>query len=238
MSMKAYEDACTRAELFGQPIPNKEEFLEKHKHLDIVEFEEVDIRSAENTAMLDDHMKEATGGLQELNTILSSTQTKLNRLKGVCGSLTNFFRGKLSSGGLSYSSEPSYIGQTNYDKDYIPPSADLAINRDLGPNDNEMTPKATASYQERQDGGWRNGGRQDGGRSDDRRTVGDINSALRDLEEMQVNEDTSLISKASVRDMGKQVTSQVSRLDNMIQQADRAQASLNHQNKQMRSFLR
>lgn len=47
MSLKAYEDACTRAELFGQPLPDREEFLEKHKYMDVVEFEEVDIRTAE-----------------------------------------------------------------------------------------------------------------------------------------------------------------------------------------------
>lgn len=47
MSLKAYEDACTRAELFGQPLPDKEDFLQKHKHLDVVEFEEVEIRTAE-----------------------------------------------------------------------------------------------------------------------------------------------------------------------------------------------
>lgn len=47
MSLKAYEDACTRAELFGQPKPDKAEFLERNKHLDVVEFEEVEIRTAE-----------------------------------------------------------------------------------------------------------------------------------------------------------------------------------------------
>lgn len=47
MSLKAYEDACARAELFGQPKPEKEEFLEKNKHLDVVEFEEVEIKTAE-----------------------------------------------------------------------------------------------------------------------------------------------------------------------------------------------
>lgn len=47
MSQKAYEDACLRAELFGQPKPDREEFLENHKHLDVVEFEEVDIRTTE-----------------------------------------------------------------------------------------------------------------------------------------------------------------------------------------------
>lgn len=47
MAMKAYEDACMRAELFGQSKPDKEEFLSKHKHLDVVEFEEVDIKTTE-----------------------------------------------------------------------------------------------------------------------------------------------------------------------------------------------
>lgn len=46
MSLKAYEDLCLRAELFGQPKPDKEEFLEKNKHLDVIEFEEIEIKSA------------------------------------------------------------------------------------------------------------------------------------------------------------------------------------------------
>jgi hypothetical protein len=73
---------------------------------------------------------------------------------------------------------------------------------------------------------------------DDRQGGGDINSALKDLEAMQTTENTSLLSKATVQDIGKQVTSQMSRLDQMLHQTDRAQASLDHQNKQMRSFLR
>ncbi|XP_053617239.1 uncharacterized protein LOC128679196 isoform X2 [Plodia interpunctella] len=178
MSLKAYEDACIRAELFGQPKPNKEEFLEKHKHLDVVEFEEVEIKAAENTAMLDEGLKDARGGLAELNTILGSTQTKLNKLKGVCGSLTNFFRVKLTAkDNLSYSTEPSYIGQTNYDKDYIPPKTPKSsINQGLGPNDNEMSLRA------KQNGGA-GSSRQDGG----------INAALKDLEEMEISENTSMI---------------------------------------------
>lgn len=47
MALKAYEDACMRAELFGQPKPDRDEFLSKHKHLDVSEFEEVDINSTE-----------------------------------------------------------------------------------------------------------------------------------------------------------------------------------------------
>ncbi|CAK1590100.1 unnamed protein product [Parnassius mnemosyne] len=213
MSLKAYEDACIRAELFGQPLPNREEFLEKHRYLDVVEFEEVDIRTAENTAILNDDLKQASSGLNELNTILSSTQTKINRLKGVCGSLTNFFRIKLTSkDNLSYSSEPSYIGQTNYDKDYVPPknSEIGSINTGLGANDTEFTPRA----------------------SEPKQNGGDINSALDDLETMQRVERTPIIK------IDKQITSQNSKLDNLIMKAERAESSLQHQNKQLRGFLR
>ncbi|CAB3245906.1 unnamed protein product [Arctia plantaginis] len=211
MSLKAYEDACTRAELFGQPLPDRDDFLSKHKHLDVVEFEE-------NTAMLEDHLRHGTGGLAELNTILDSTQTKINRLKGVCGTITNFFRVKLSAkDNLSYSSEPSYIGQTNFDKDYIPPTTEIgSVNEGLGSKDNEMSTRAGISKQ--------NGG--------------DINSGLDDLKQMEDQENASLLGKAAVKDIGKQVTSQISKLDKLICSADRAQTSMNNQNKQMRSHLR
>lgn len=52
MSLKAYEDACLRAELFNQPKPDREEFLEKHKYLDVNEFEEVDIKTSEVSIIL------------------------------------------------------------------------------------------------------------------------------------------------------------------------------------------
>lgn len=64
----------------------------------------------------------------------------------------------------------------------------------------------------------------------------DINSALDDLQEMEDMENTSLVSKATVVDISKQVNTQMSKLDQMIHQADRAQASLNSQNKQLRSL--
>lgn len=119
---------------------------------------------------------------------------------------------------LSYSSEPSYVGQTNYDKDYIPPTSDIgSINQGLGPEDNEMTPRAGKSKQ--------NGG-------------DDINTALDEIKKMEDLEKTSLLGKAAVKDIGQQVTSQLSKLDQMINKADRAQTSLNNQNKQMRTFLR
>ena len=51
MAVKAYEDACMRAELFGQPKPERDDLLSKHKHLDVVEFEEVDIKTTEVSAI-------------------------------------------------------------------------------------------------------------------------------------------------------------------------------------------
>ncbi|CAG9126543.1 unnamed protein product [Plutella xylostella] len=225
MSLKAYEDACLRAELFGQPKPDKDEFLAKNKHLDIVEFEEVDIKSAENTAMLGGDINATSGGFVELNTILNSTQTKINKLKGVCGSLTNFFRVKLAAkDNLSYSSEPSYVGQTNYDKDYVPPETSAetgSVNTGLGPSDRELSVSTSAGKSTVK---FQNGG--------------DINSALSDLENMQEIQGAGLLSKSTVKDLGAQVTSQVDKLDRILQQADRAQSSMDHQNKQMASILR
>ena len=120
---------------------------------------------------------------------------------------------------LSYSSEPSYVGQTNYDKDYIPPTSDIgSINQGLGPEDNEMTPRAGKSKQ--------NGG------------GGDINTALDELKKMEHMENTSLLGKAAVKDISAQVNTQISKLDQLINKADRAQASMNKQNKQIRTFLR
>lgn len=127
---------------------------------------------------------------------------------------------------LSYSSEPSYVGQTNYDKDYVQPKNELgSINEGLGsgPNDLEMTPRAKMASQKLA------GKKQNGG---------DINSALDDLKEMEKLENTNLVSKATVVDISKQVNTQMSKLDQMIHQADRAQTSMNQQNKQMRSFLK
>lgn len=121
---------------------------------------------------------------------------------------------------LSYSSEPSYVGQTNYDKEYIPPqnAEGGSINEGLGPNDNEMTPRA--------------------GKSPKLQNGGDINSALNDLKEMEKNDSLIHVGKGAAKDIGKQVNTQISKLDQMICQADRAQSSLQHQNKQLRSFVR
>ncbi|XP_050667800.1 uncharacterized protein LOC126967398 [Leptidea sinapis] len=169
MSLKAYEDACLRAELFGQPKPDREEFLEKHKYLDVNEFEDVDIKISENTAILNDATSEANDGLGDFNTLLATTHSKLNRLKGVCGTVTNYFRVKMSTKDLSYSSEPSYVGQTNFDKDFVAgTSSDFStVNTGLGPRDNEMSMSA--------------GKRQHGG---------DINTAIEDLKTMQKAENS------------------------------------------------
>lgn len=148
---------------------------------------------------------------------MASNSQLCTNFQGVCGSLTNFFRVKLTAkDNLSYSSDQSYIGQTNFDKDCIPITKLGSINEGLGPDDDELTARAGKSNQ--------NGA--------------DINTALNDLKNMQKLEDTSVVSKAAVVDISKQVNSQMNKLDRMISQADKAQSSLNHQNKQLRSFLR
>lgn len=123
---------------------------------------------------------------------------------------------------LSYSSEPSYVGQTNYDKDYVPPTNIEvgSINEGLGPNDNEMTPRAGKS--------------QNGGSTG----VGGMSGALDDLDTMQKAEDASLFGKGAMTDVKDKVTLQISKLDRIILQADKAQTSLQSQSKDMRKFLR
>lgn len=142
--------------------------------------------------------------------------------QGVCGSLTSFFRIKITAkDNLSYSSEPSYIGQTNYDKDYVQPRNELkSINEGLGPEDVEMTPRAGNSKMAsvKMSGKKKN-----------------INAVLDNLKKM---ENTNLVNKATVVDISKQVDSQMGKVDQMIDQADRAQTSLSQQNKQMRSYLK
>lgn len=113
------------------------------------------------------------------------------------------------------------MGQTNYDKDYVPPVTEIgSINEGLGPNDKELELRAPKT---------KHGGIQNGG---------DINSAIDDLKTMQQTENTPLVSKVTSRDISKQVNSQISQLDQMIFHAEKAQVSLNRQNKQMKSFLR
>lgn len=133
--------------------------------------------------------------------------------QGVCGSLTNFFRLKVTTrDNAASTSEPQYA--VPY-KECVPTDFG-SINMGLGPNDDEMT---LALAQEI--GGEIN---QNGG-------------SITPVDEMRVIENTSVFFSES-NDVNVQMSSQMSTLDNLISQADRAQSSLQHQNKQLRSFMR
>lgn len=130
-------------------------------------------------------MQRTTGGLTELNTILTGTQRRLNRLKGVCGSLTDLIKNKLggSKDNMSYSTDPSYL-----------------------PADGIGTSKSPKK---------------------------DINTALDDLDTM-----ASVEKRALGKDVNQQISSQVSKLDSLLDKAENAQYSMDHQNKQMKKFLK
>ncbi|KAH8289811.1 hypothetical protein KR054_011344 [Drosophila jambulina] len=96
----SYQTECQRAELLGLQPPDRAEF-ERNRQARL-EHELAEQEAAE--AVLLEQQDETLGGvggkLGELNSILHSTQQKLNRFKQTaCGSLTNIFS-RASSGSV------------------------------------------------------------------------------------------------------------------------------------------
>ncbi|XP_012232881.1 uncharacterized protein [Linepithema humile] len=95
-----YQHACERAELLGLPKPSEEEWRQTLAAQSENRCDDDD----DGGALQDlDHADETAGrvggGLDELNSILSTTQKKINRFKTVCGSLGTLLKGKVSSRG-------------------------------------------------------------------------------------------------------------------------------------------
>ncbi|XP_012526028.1 uncharacterized protein LOC105830891 [Monomorium pharaonis] len=93
-----YQHACERAELLGLPRPSEEEWRQsqsENRHPDDGD----DDSALKDLDYADEKAGHIGGGLDELNTILTSTQKKLNRFKTVCGSLGTLLKGKVSSRG-------------------------------------------------------------------------------------------------------------------------------------------
>ncbi|XP_053948966.1 uncharacterized protein LOC128857294 [Anastrepha ludens] len=92
MAEGTYEYECMRAELLGIEKPNEEEFEKVRAERLRREQEEQETAEAALLEQQEDQMRNVGGRLDELNTILSSTQQKLNRFKQTaCGSLSNIF---------------------------------------------------------------------------------------------------------------------------------------------------
>lgn len=95
---QAYLHACERAELLGLPIPSEEEWKQTQR----IEAEnrvndDVDDAAMQNLNLADESAQRIGGGLDEINTILSATQKKLNRFKTVCGSLGTLLKVRVGS---------------------------------------------------------------------------------------------------------------------------------------------
>ncbi|XP_068965825.1 uncharacterized protein [Bombus flavifrons] len=93
---QGYIHACERAELLGLPIPSEEEWKETQR----IEAENINNDKDEVIENLDSSNEAAHrigGGLDELNSILSVTQKKINRFKTVCGSLGTLLKVKVGS---------------------------------------------------------------------------------------------------------------------------------------------
>ncbi|KAH8245402.1 hypothetical protein KR032_009810, partial [Drosophila birchii] len=88
----SYETECQRAELLGLQPPDRAEFERKRQARLEHELAEQEAAEAVMLEQQDETLGGVGGKLGELNSILSSTQQKLNRFKQTaCGSLTNIF---------------------------------------------------------------------------------------------------------------------------------------------------
>ncbi|XP_017138682.1 uncharacterized protein LOC108153299 [Drosophila miranda] len=99
----SYEQECQRAELLGLQAPDKDEFDRRLQAR--LEQEQADHDAAEAVLLEQqgEALRDVGGKLGELNSILSSTQQRLNRFKQTaCGSLTNIFA-RPSSGSVDLS---------------------------------------------------------------------------------------------------------------------------------------
>lgn len=103
MAEGTYEYECMRAELLGVAKPNREEFEEKMRLRREAEQEEQLVEQLSEVDLHDEQMQGTSGKMDELNSILSITQQRINKFKVACGSLTNLlkFRPSTPNEGIS-----------------------------------------------------------------------------------------------------------------------------------------
>ncbi|XP_044739902.1 uncharacterized protein LOC123301232 [Chrysoperla carnea] len=191
----SYEYACQRAELLGIDKPDKENFLKElaEKKALIEKQEDLEIKQLivriffKELESQNENLKNVSGGLDELNSILTITQKKINRFKTACGSLTNLL--KIKVGGESTDNSPSHHAQNN---------GSAVIDNE----DNELNEDENGTQSEQQE-----------------------------------EEDNTDPLTQMHKNVGKNVDSSLDKLDSLITKAERAQYSMQHQNKQMRSFI-
>ncbi|XP_058058481.1 uncharacterized protein LOC131209427 [Anopheles bellator] len=92
MAEGTYEYECMRAELLGLGRPSREEFEAKMKLKHETEEEEQLTEQMKEVDLKDESLQGATGKMDELNSILTATQQKINKFKVACGSLTSLLK--------------------------------------------------------------------------------------------------------------------------------------------------
>ncbi|XP_050299392.1 uncharacterized protein LOC126738212 [Anthonomus grandis grandis] len=104
-----YEYECMRAELLGVDKPDYEQFLKNKAEADAMEREKLDAEQMGETEVQGESLGRIGGRLDELNTILKSTQQKINNFTAP---LSNFLRTKIGS--------PMQKFQTNPPENQVP----------------------------------------------------------------------------------------------------------------------
>ncbi|XP_075159085.1 uncharacterized protein LOC142232234 [Haematobia irritans] len=196
MAEGTYEFECMRAELLGIAKPDQEEFEKARTERLLREQEEQLAAEAQALEEQDETMQNVNSKLDELGTILSSTQQKIFRFKqSAAGSLSNIFA---RSG-----------------------SVDIA--KDTTGSSSNVSSAGTS-------------------RRNTTANTSNVNDALKALDEMKHQEGQPVIPTEKIQqaklDINKKMTSHLSRLDDMINKADRAEIAMAEQTKQMRHLAK
>ncbi|XP_059607588.1 uncharacterized protein LOC132255528 [Phlebotomus argentipes] len=111
MAEGTYEYECMRAELLGVDPPDRETFEANRKAQLEAEQEAIASEQAQELDFQDEQIKGGHGKMDELNSILSMTQQKINKFKTVCGSLTNLL--KIRPGSAAGEASGEATGETS-----------------------------------------------------------------------------------------------------------------------------
>ncbi|KDR07945.1 uncharacterized protein LOC110839871 [Zootermopsis nevadensis] len=141
MSDGNYEYELMRSELLGLPPPEKKPLPPASQNEEDMLSSDVDDDSVERNEDIHlegEQMGRVSGGLDELNSILSMTQKKINRFKSVCGSFTNLLKLRVSSKQDGTTSDSS---SRTSEADCALPTGEVHENSDSGTDSTES--KAT-----------------------------------------------------------------------------------------------
>ncbi|XP_024892391.1 uncharacterized protein LOC112467803 [Temnothorax curvispinosus] len=225
-----YQHACQRAELLGLPRPSEEEWRQsqaaqiENRRCDDDDDDAVDA-VVEDLDHADETAGRITGGLDELTTILSHTQKKLNRFKTVCGRMGTLLKVKVTSRG----------GTPRHKPEEPNPDAEKLKSQEKPESDEVMTVESSDDAV------------VNPANSDDQEQI-DINkkraSNLAKVEALIVKAENAqhTMQNSGVHpkqiDLSKKMGSHLDKLDSMITKAENAQYSMQHQTKQMKKFLK